>query len=390
MEYQGVILHKNKDKAIRNRHHWIFSGAVKSFPSGFENGSILPVRSFEGEHLGYAYFNQECSIIGRMLSFDQTPPLEAIKKSFEEALALRLRFFDEKTNAFRLVNGEGDNLPGLVVDRYDDILVIQITTLGMEKLKPFLLDILAEKFSPLGIYEKSNLPSRREEGMADFEGLLAGKMRDTVEIVEDGIRFLVELPGSQKTGFFLDQREMRKLVRSHSTGKRVLDCFSYTGGFSVSALSGGAVRTDLVDTSEKAISLARQNIKANGFESEANHFYVSDVFHFLRQHELPYDFIILDPPAFAKKKTDIKQACRGYKDINRLAFQKIPGRGLVLTFSCSYFVSEALFQKVIFQAAKDAGRNVRLIQRHHLAYDHPISVFHPESDYLKGFLLYVD
>lgn len=390
MENQVVILHKNKDKALRNRHHWIFSGAIKRFPPDFENGGILPVRSFDGEHLGYAYFNQKCSIAGRMLSFDETPPLEAVKKSIEDAIVLRAQLFDEKTNAFRLINGEGDNLPGLVVDRYADVLVVQIATLGMEKLKPFLVEFLTDKFSPRCIYEKSNLPSRREEGLADFEGLIAGKMKNTVEIVEDGIRFLIELAGSQKTGFFLDQREMRKFVRSHSAGKRLLDCFSYTGGFSVYALAGGAVHVDLVDTSEKALALARQNLKLNGFESASSQFYAADVFDFLRQKELSYDFIILDPPAFAKKKSDVKQACRGYKDINRLVFQKIPARSLVLTFSCSYFVDEALLQKVVFQAAKDAKRNVRIIQRHHLAYDHPISVFHPESSYLKGFLLYVD
>jgi 23S rRNA (cytosine1962-C5)-methyltransferase len=390
MENKVVILHKNKDKAIRNRHHWIFSGAIKRLPPGFENGSILPVHSFEGEHLGYAYFNQKCSVAGRMLSFDETPPLEAVKKNIEDAITLRAQLFNEKTNAFRLINGEGDNLPGLVVDRYADVLVVQIATLGMEKLKPLLVEILTDKFSPRCIYEKSNLPSRREEGLADFEGLLAGKTTDIVEVSEDGVCFLIKLVGSQKTGFFLDQREMRKLVRSHSAGKRVLDCFSYTGGFSVYALAGGAVHVDLVDTSEKALVLARQNLKLNGFESASSQFYAADVFDFLRQKELTYDFIILDPPAFAKKKTDVKQACRGYKDINRLVFQKIPARSLVLTFSCSFFVDESLFQKVIFQAAKDAKRNVRIIQRHHLAYDHPISVFHPESSYLKGFLLYVD
>jgi len=390
MKNQSVILRKNKDKAIRNRHHWIFSGAVKSFPAGFENGNILPVEGSEGEHLGYAYFNKKCSIVGRMVSFDETPPLEAIKKNIEDSVSLREQFFDEKTNAYRLINGEGDNLPGLVVDRYADVLVIQITTLGMEKLKPFLTGILTERFSPRSIYEKSNLASRREEGLADFEGLLAGEMKDNVEILDDGVRFLVEFAESQKTGFFLDQREMRKLVRLHSAGKRVLDCFSYTGGFSVYALIGGAFQVDLVDTSEKALALARKNLKLNGFESESNHFYVADVFQFLRQHDLFHDFIILDPPAFAKRKADVVQACRGYKDINRLAFQKIPGHGLVLTFSCSFFVDESLFQKVVFQAAAEAKRNVRIIQRHHLAYDHPISVFHPESNYLKGFLLYVN
>lgn len=390
MKETSVILHKNKDKAIRNRHHWIFSGAVKGLPE-FENGSILPVRSSGGELLGHAYFNKQCSLTGRMISFGNTLPEEAVERNIESAVSFRRHFFDEKTNACRLINGEGDNLPGLIVDCYDNVLVIQIATLGMEKLKAFIVDILVKRLSPRCIYEKSNLLSRKEEGLGDFEGLLYGEMVDPVPILEGGVHFLVPLAGSQKTGFFLDQREMRKLVTSLSSGRKVLDCFSYTGGFVVSALRGGAARVDLVDVSERALDMARQNVKINGLNVEACRFHAADVFQFLRQQpELPHDFVILDPPAFARKKADVVQACRGYKDINRLALQKIPSESLLLTFSCSYFVDEGLFQKVIFQAAKEAARGVRIIQRHHQAFDHPINVFHPESRYLKGFLLYVD
>ncbi len=389
MEKPAVILKRNKDKAIRNRHHWIFSGAVKSLPT-FEDGGILPVRSDNGDLLGYAYFNRESSIIGRMLSFDETPPLEAIEKNVDSALALRKRLLDEKTNACRLINGEGDNLPGLIVDRYDDVLVVQVATLGMEKLKPFLLDLLARKISPRSIYEKSNLPTRREEGLSDFEGLLYGERVETVEIKEEGLRFLVEIIGSQKTGFFLDLKEMRRLVRSLAKGRKVLNCFCYTGAFSIAALAGGALKVDSADSSERAIALAKRNFLLNGYSEEANGFFIEDVFELLRRRELPYDFIILDPPAFAKKKTDVIQACRGYKDINRLAMQKILPQGLLLTFSCSHFVDEALFQKVIFQAAAEAGRRVRLLQRPHLAYDHPVNIYHPESEYLKSFFLYIE
>ncbi len=385
----AVILKKNKDKPIRNRHHWIFSGAVKSLPA-FEDGAILPVRSEDGELLGRAYFNRKSSIIGRMLSFDETPPLEAVEKNVDDALALRKALLAEMTNACRLINGEGDNLPGLIVDSYNDVLVIQITTLGMEKLKPFILDVLIRKISPRSIYERSNLPTRREEGLSDFEGHLFGTRPEHVEIQEEGLRFLVEIQGSQKTGFFLDLRDMRRLVRSLARGRTVLNCFCYTGAFSVAALAGGAARVDSIDSSERAVELAKQNFVLNSFSEESNAFVVEDVFTFLRRKDLPYDFIILDPPAFAKKKADVVQACRGYKDINRLAMQKILPGGLLLTFSCSYFVDEALFQKVIFQAAVEAGRKVRLIQRHHLAYDHPINIYHPESEYLKSLVLFIE
>jgi 23S rRNA (cytosine1962-C5)-methyltransferase len=389
MKEPAVILKRGKDKPIRQRHHWIFSGAVKTLPA-FEDGAILPVRSDIGDLLGYAYFNKKSSIIGRMLSFGETPPLEAIEKNVASALALRKTLLTDQTNGCRLINGEGDGVPGLVVDSYDDVLVIQVATLGMEKLKPFLLELLTKKMSPRSIYEKSNLPTRREEGLSDFEGLLYGERAGTVEIHEAGLRFLVEISTSQKTGFFLDLREMRRLVRSLGRGRRVLNCFCYTGAFSIAALAGGAARADSVDSSEEAIALAKRNLILNGFSEKTNLLFNEDVFEFLRRPDLRYDFIILDPPAFAKKKADIVPACRGYKDINRLAMQKILPGGLLLTLCCSYFVDEPLFQKVIFQAAAEAWREVRLLQRHHLAYDHPVNIYHPESDYLKSFLLYVE
>ena len=236
MDNSAVVLHKGKDKAIKNRHHWIFSGAVKTLPA-FENGNILAVRSADGEFLGCAYFNRESSIIGRMISFDDRPPLETLKTNVEQALILRKSFFDDDTNAYRLINGEGDRIPGLIVDRYKDVLVVQVSTLGMEKLKPFLVDLLVQRLSPRSVYEKSNLPSRREEGLPMFEGLLYGEPVRTIEVLENGRRFLIDILESQKTGFYLDQREMRKLVQTLSGGRRVLNAFSYTGSFSVFALA---------------------------------------------------------------------------------------------------------------------------------------------------------
>jgi 23S rRNA (cytosine1962-C5)-methyltransferase len=388
MKERTVVLKKNRDKPIRQRHHWIFSGAVQSLPD-FDDGDILPVASSDGEFLGSAYFNRKSAIIGRMLSFDRTAALKAIEQRLLGAIALRRDLVEPASNAQRLVNGEGDGLPGLIVDRYADVLVIQVATLGMEKLKPAILDYLIRSLSPRSIYERSDLPIRREEGLPEFGGRLYGENIESVEIRENGLRFLVEIRGSQKTGFYLDLRELRTLVRSLAKGRRVLNGFCYTGGFTVAALAGGAASVDSVDSSEPAISLARRNLSLNGFSENDHHLIVADVFEFLRREVSPYDFIILDPPAFAKKRTDVVPACRGYKDINRVALKKIGPQGLLLTLSCSHFVDESLFQQVIFQAAAEAGREVRIIQRHRLAIDHPVNVYHPESEYLKGFLLYV-
>ncbi len=386
----AVVLKPGKDKPVRNRHHWIFSGAVARLPV-FEDGDILPVSTSGGDHLGYGYFNRRCSIIGRMLSFDRTPGLEAVRAGIDRAADLRRSLFTETTNAYRLVNAEGDGLPGLIVDRYGGVLVLQIATLGMERLKPFVLDCLRRAAPARAVYEKSNMTARREEGLTDHEALLEGDLPAEVRILENRYPFLVDIVRSQKTGFFLDQREMRRLVLSFSQGKSVLNCFSYSGAFSIYALHGGAARAVSVDVSEPALELARRNMALNGFSPRPEDFIKADVFEFLRE-ERPesYDLIILDPPAFAKKKADVVQACRGYKDLNRLALSKLPAGGLLLTFSCSHFVDEALFQTVLFQAALEAGRRVRILQRHHQSFDHPLNIYHPESEYLKGFLLYVD
>jgi 23S rRNA (cytosine1962-C5)-methyltransferase len=386
----AVALKSGRDKAVRNRHHWIFSGAIRDLPD-FEDGAILPVRDARGELLGHAYFNRKSSITGRMVSFGDEPPEAAVRRSLERALALRARFFDPAvTNARRLVNAEGDGLPGLIADLYDDVLVLQIATLGMEKLKPLVVETLAGALRPRTILERSDLPARHEEGLKDAEGILAGEAVDRVRILENGVSFWVGLAQGQKTGFYLDQRESRALVRQCAAGRRVLNTFAYTGSFSVCALLGGAVRADSVDTSAAALALAQDNFELNGLPSDAGLFFTKDVFEFLREPALDHDFVILDPPAFAKKRTDVVAACRGYKDINRLAFLRVRTPGLVLTFSCSHFVDEGLFQQVVFQAAHEAGRRVRILQKHRQAFDHPVNIYHPETAYLKGFLLYVD
>jgi 23S rRNA (cytosine1962-C5)-methyltransferase len=385
----AVVLKPGRDKAVRNRHHWIFSGAIRNLPD-FEDGSILPVHSAGGDLLGHAYFNRKSSITGRMIAFGGEPPEAAVRRSVEQALALRAGFFDPAvTNARRLINAEGDGLPGLIADLYDDVLVLQIATLGMEKLKPLIIDLLAGALRPRSIFERSDLPARREEGLDESKALLAGEPVEKVRILESGVSYWVGLTGGQKTGFYLDQRESRRLVRECAAGRRVLNAFAYTGSFSVCALLGGAVKADSVDSSALAMALAQDNFELNGLASDSGTFFTADVFEFLREPALDHDFIILDPPAFAKKRADVVSACRGYKDINRLALQRVRAPGLVLTFSCSHFVDEGLFQQVVFQAAGEAGRRVRILQRHRQAFDHPVNIYHPETAYLKGFLLYV-
>lgn len=390
-----VTLKKGKERPIQNRHHWIFSGAVAKIPE-FTDGTILPVQDSKGHLLGTAYFNKRAKILGRMVSFENDEPLTTIQQNIKKAIFWRKALFNKnETTAFRLINAEGDNLPGLIADLYANVLVIQISTLGMEKLKPFILkclkdELLKNEWDITAIYEKSNLPSRKEEGLQSYEAHLVGEPFEKIEILENGIKFLVSIPDGQKTGFFIDHREMRKKIGELSYGKRVLNCFSYSGGFSIYAAKGGATLVDSVDISEKAIQLAKTNAALNNLNLHSLNFFTEDVFEFLRRSDLNYDLVILDPPAFAKKQKDIISACRGYKDINRVAMQKMPKGSLLLSCSCSYHVDEKLFQQVLFQAAREANRNVKIVGRHEMAKDHPINIFHPESDYLKSILLYID
>ena len=391
MADKHVTLKPGKEKPVRNRHHWIFSGAIAQMPE-HANGECLEVYSSKEEMLGWGYFNNKTMISGRMLSFDDASPEEAIFKNLEVAVSMRLSLFDHSvTNAYRLINGEGDLLPGLIVDRYNDVIVIQISTLGMQKFRALIVEWLVKKLSPRSIYEKSLLPSRKEEGLQDEQGSLHGDVPSGgVEILENGLRFYVSILHGQKTGFFLDHREMRIHINSISRYKRVLNCFAYTGGFSIYAAAGGAKKVDSVDISAAAMQIAERNMELNKLTSEKHQFFTADVFEFLREKPLDYDIVILDPPAFAKRQKDVVQACRGYKDINRLAIEKMPKGSILLTSSCSYHVDEELFQTVVFQAAVEAKRTVKIIGRHRIAADHPINICHPESDYLKSLLLSID
>ncbi len=386
-----IRLKPGKEKPVLQKHRWVFSGAIATWSKDFQNGDVCRVEAGDGSFLGQGYFKQEGSLAGRMLSFDDRPLETIFRDAFSHAQHVRETWLQsEDTNAYRVVHGEADGLPGLVVDRYAEVLVIQVTTLGMEKLRSVWLPILQEVVSCQRVYEKSVLASRKLEGLEDVQGWAVGSGETRVEVRENGMRLLIDLADSQKTGFFLDQREMRQLVREKASGRRVLNCFSYSGGFSVAALLGGAQHADSVDVSGPALELARKNAALNGFSDTQHGALQQDVFAFLREYPLPYDLIILDPPAFAKKRQDVPSAMRGYRDINRLAIEKAPAGSWLLTCSCSAFIDEVLFQKIIFQASLAAGRNVRILHKHRQGADHPINVFHPETEYLKSLWLYIE
>lgn len=332
--------------------------------------------------------NQGRSILGYMLAFGNELLVEALPRRIREAAQLRRKWFDPaKTNALRLINAEGDGIPGLIVDAYADLLVIQVASSGIERLKTQIVDHLIQEFKPKAIYEKSTSFLRRKEGLKETRALLYGESTPEVEVVENGLRYSVDVLEGQKTGLFLDQREMRALVREISFDKRVLNCFAYTGGFSIAALAGGASHVDSVETSAKCEPRLQKNLLLNGLKN--HRFICADVSAFLKTTSWDYDLIILDPPAFVKKRDDVAKAFRAYKDLNRFCMEKMTPGSLLLTSSCSYHVDEALFQNILFRAAHEAGRSVRILERHRQAHDHPISIFHPESSYLKSFLLYV-
>ncbi len=378
-----VILKPGKEKSLLRRHPWVFSGAIAQSPE-HTPGEIFPVYSSSNQLLGSGYFHPQNSIAGRMLTFTAEEPLNAVRRLLEESYALRQALVLDQGR--RLVNAEGDGLPGLIIDQYGDILVFQIHTAGMERLKPFVMQELIRLTQPRAIYEKCTAAARRLEGLSDAGSLLYGEETPECTIVEHGVSYTVAIVEGQKTGFFLDQREMRKKILELSSGKKVLNCFAYTGGFSLAALKGGAKLVHSVESSKEACELAARN----NFDPEKHQIFQEDAFEYLRSQPLDYDIVILDPPAFAKKLADVERALAGYREINRQAIHKMPSGSILLTCSCSSYIDQELFQKVLFQAALEARRNVRILGRHIQALDHPTSLYHPEGAYLKSLLLWID
>lgn len=391
--YPLLRIRSGADIHLRNRHHAIYRSAIAAPPQA-EDGAIVRVEANDGTFLCYATYNSKAYICGRAIAFKDEEPMSQLKDAIGKAVELRGLFFGtDATNAYRLVNAEGDGIPGLIVDRYRDTLAVQFTTLGMDRLREWVADTLLDVADATRIYEKSSGAARKKEGLEPREGWLRGDGDTSVPVEENGLRFRIELAGSQKTGLFLDQREMRSLVRSLASGRTVLDVCSYVGGFSTVALAGGALTADAVDYDSAALSLARGNVERNGIDPGKLSTYDEDAFAFLRRVPSPrgYDFIILDPPAFAKRSSDLDQAKKAYTDLNRMAMQILPSTGgLLLTCSCSYQVDVPTFQTIIFHAARQAKRFVRILHRHRQAFDHPVSIYHPEVDYLKSLLLWVE
>ncbi|HEX2582913.1 MAG TPA: class I SAM-dependent rRNA methyltransferase [Chlamydiales bacterium] len=381
-------LKKGKERPILQHHHWIYSGAIAEQKG---EGLFAEVFSHEGTKLGLAMLNPGRSISGHMIAFGQESFGEALSKRIEKAIALRKKIFDpQTTNAIRLINAEGDGLAGLIVDSYNGVLVLQISHPALESQKSLISELLIQYAAPRAIYEKSTSFLRKKEGLEEIKGLLYGSDIPEVEVLENGLRYSVQVLEGQKTGLFLDQREMRLLVRHLSRGRRVLNCFAYTGGFSISALQGGATCVDSVELSKKCEAAIDKNLQINGLDPTKHRFLQEDAIDFIVKKELDYDLVILDPPAFAKQKNSIDRAFRAYKDMNKTALQKMPSGSLLLTSSCSYHVGEDLFQNILFRAALESGRKVRILDKHRQAHDHPISIFHPESTYLKSLLLFVE
>lgn len=389
---QSLVLLPGKERSIYARHQWIFSGAVKKISPHAQNGDCVDVLSSTGEFLGIAFLNRASSIVGRIISFEKKTPEEALRANLLKALEYRGKLFgDLSSKMCRLVNAEADMLSGLVIDLYDTTAVLQISSLGMEKHKAFLIEILRSELSLDWIYEKSASASRKIEKLPLFEGTLFGNEKPRILVEEEGLKFSITVKGGQKTGFFIDQRETRGIIRRLAPGRRVLNCFSYSGAFSIAALAAGALRCCSIDSSEQALHLVEENLSLNGLDHDGRHKSVcADVFTWLEKEALDFDIVILDPPAFAKRKQDLEVALKGYREINRRALQKMPSGAFLLTCSCSYHVQPSEFLAMLKMAALHAGRSVRIVSHHRHAWDHPTSIYHPETDYLKSALLYVE
>jgi 23S rRNA (cytosine1962-C5)-methyltransferase len=386
-----ILLKPGREKAIRNRHPWIFSGAVERLKGQAEDGAIVTVRDHQGRFMARGYLNQRSQIVVRLLSWKER---ESIDEAFwagriAAAVARRQALSgDPRTSAYRLIHAEADRVPGLIVDRYGDYLVVQLLTLGVDVRQTEIVRALQEAAPAAGIYERSDVEVRAQEGLSPSVGLLHGAAPPPdYEVLEHGHRFLVDPAGGQKTGFYLDQRENRRALARYAPGRETLDAFAYSGGFSVYAARVGAGPITLLDVSTEALALAERNLALNGLQRGGDTFQHGDVFEMLRAYRdrgRSFDLIVLDPPKFAPTRRHVQRASRAYKDINLLAFKLLRPGGILFSFSCSGGVDEALFQKILFGAALDAGREVQILERLSQGPDHPVLLSFPESAYLKG------
>ncbi len=394
MNYPKVILKSGKDQSLRRYHPWIFSGAIKKIMGHVNEGDLVLVTDNKDEFLAIGHY-QIGSIAIRIISFEE----KEIDKSFwiekiASAYKLRKEFGlaeSENNNVYRLVHAEGDGLPGLIIDYYNGTAVLQMHSIGMylniENIVEALKEVYGDKLT--AVYDKSESTIPFKSDINAKNGYVYGASNEKL-VLEYGNKYKVNWEEGQKTGFFIDQRENRKLLSEYSKGKSVLNVFGYTGGFSVSAMQGGAELVHTVDSSKKAIDLTNENIQVNFEDTSRHEAYAVDAFEFLNNIDNKYDIIILDPPAFAKHHNVLSNALQGYKRLNAKAIEKVKPGGLIFTFSCSQVVSKENFRKTVFTAAANTGRNVRILHQLSQPVDHPINIYHPESEYLKGMVIYVE
>ena len=386
-----IKLKPGRERPVLAGHPWIFSGAIADLDAGIAAGSVVTVQTNAGQFVARGYCNPRCAITVRVLTrVDEPVDRPLLQACLETALALRHSILPSETDAFRLLNGEGDYLPGVVADVYGDTIVLQCLTAGADMLKPLLVDVLTALQQPQRIYERSVGNVRREEGLSQAVGALHGELPENlIQIREGGLRFQVDVKAGQKTGFFLDQRANRQLARELAPGRTVLNAFAYTGAFGIYAAAGGARRVVSVESSARALEAIRNHMTLNGQAPESHQLIEADIFELLRQRDDRYDLFILDPPALVKHRNEVQRGARAYKDLHLQAFRRASPGALVMTFSCSQHVPADLFWKIVHGAAVDAGRSVQALRTLGPGADHPVSLSHPEGVYLKGLLLRV-
>ncbi|MGH8747567.1 MAG: class I SAM-dependent rRNA methyltransferase [Burkholderiales bacterium] len=389
-----LVLKPEREKSLRRRHPWIFSGAVARTTGEPASGDTVEVKTAAGAAIAQAAWSPESQIRARVWTFDAGEPVDAafFARRIRAAVAMRDALATARhTNALRLVHGESDGLPGLVVDRYADVLVAQFLAAGVERWREAILDALVEATGCAAVFERSDAEVRKLEGLEPRVGFARGNREARRSpIIEYGLNFRVDVEAGQKTGFFLDQRENRQRVRALAAGREVLDGFSYTGGFAIAALAGGAKRVLAVESSVPALEVARENLAANPLEASRVEFVKADVFahlRTLRDAGAKFGLVVLDPPKFAPTAAQARNAARAYKDVNLLAFKLLAPGGLLATYSCSGGVPPELFQSIIAGAALDAGADAAILERFHAVPDHPVALEFPEGDYLKGLLV---
>ncbi len=391
----AVILREGREKSLLRRHPWVFSGAVEFVDGAPANGDTVAVCDVQGGFLAWGAYSAGSQITARVWSWDANETVDAafFRRKISSALAARDALgLRRDSSGLRLIHAESDGLPGLVVDQYGDVVVMQLGSAGPERWRDTIADALQELLNPVCIYERSDSDGRELEGLEKRTGVLRGALPERVEVVEHGLRFAVDVAEGQKTGFFLDQRDNRALTETLAQDRDVLNCFCYTGGFSLYALRGGAKSVLSIDVSGDALRIAEQNLSNNGLDASKAEWQEADVFAALRKlrdQGKQFDFIILDPPKFAPTAAFAEKAARGYKDINLLGFKLLRPGGLLATYSCSGGISEDLFQKIVAGAALDAGVDAQIVHRLHASADHPVLLSFPEGAYLKGLVLRV-